>query len=191
MHVDRQSASAIMRLHGTGLPGILPPSAEGRGFTRRHFGAMVAGAFGAMAAPRVARAGGGGPYNSQQGICDALWLIKEQACNLAAYVEGLSVPLTDPGDIAYVTNNVLCTATLGQKVLNDPDSLLFTPPDSWLFWVPLDMFGWTLQQTATESCDRACERWEAWCGGSPAGVAEDVWLAQGLYCRIFETAGIT
>lgn len=156
---------------------------------RRRFGTLLAGSLGGLAIPGTVSAAG--PYGTFEGICDTLLEIKEQVCGIADIVAGDPGPLSDPEQIAAVTQAVFCAATLGQKLISDPDSLLFTPPNAWLFWQPVFSGAWNLTETSTEACDRACDQYELWCAGETQNVAEGVWQAQHLLCRIFLTAGIS
>jgi hypothetical protein len=156
----------------------------------------VAAGLGVLGLTRRAEAGG--QYGNPNVVKDHLQDIKDLACTLADYVEGMEGPLTVPAHLAWVEANILAMAADGQKMLNIPSSLLFSPPSAWLYWMPIDASGMNLGEVAAAACHAACEALERWCeymepGGNPNDAeraAEALWQVQMLYCHLFDVAGI-
>ncbi len=69
----------------------------------------------------------------------------------------------------------------------------------WLHRMPIDAHKMKLTETATETCQAACDALEAYCelseegGNDPAlleQAAEALWQCQQLFCHLFDAAGI-
>ena len=167
-----------------------------QGFGRREFAATVFA--GGVAVLGIAdQASAGASYDDPDVVKQTLQEFKDLACDVAAFVTGLPGPLTDPADKDYVEGQIVQAATMGQKLLNKPISLLFSTPARWLFWMPITTAGLNLTQLADEACTAACEALEAWCDymdfgtpGQDEEAARKLWQTQNLYCPLFEVAGI-
>ena len=124
---------------------------------------------------------------------------KAAVCDVSIELAGLKGPLDDPAQMAWVADQITFAATIGQELLNDETSPLYTTPEMWLHWMPIDAHKMKLTETATEACQAACDALEAYCefieqgGNNPAlleQAAEALWQCQQLFCHLFNAAGI-
>ena len=129
----------------------------------------------------------------------ALQEYKAVVCGIVIGVAGLEGPLDDPAQRDWVAHQITFAATIGQKLLNDETSPLYSTPETWLYWMPIDATGMNLTETGAEACQAACDALEAYCelieqgGNNPAlleQAAEALWQCQLLFCHLFDTAGI-
>ena len=132
-------------------------------------------------------------------VKQALEAHKNAVCLVGTEVAGLEGPLADPHDRAWVAHLITYAATIGQELLTEPTSPLYTAPEKWLYWMPLDASGMNLTEVASAACVRACAALEAYCqlieqdGDNPElleEAAEALWQSQLLFCHLFEAAGI-
>lgn len=164
------------------------------GFGRREFAAsVVIGGLTILGAVQPAHAG----LNNPLTVKELLQEIKDLACSVAVFVTGLPGPLTDPADKVWVEDQIVLAATKGQTLLNKSNSLLYSEPERWLFWMPIDATGLNLTATSDTACQAACDALDAWCdyidNGTPGKdeeAAKALWQTQNLYCHLFEAAGI-
>ncbi len=199
MNEDRRKSSAEHpQAHAAIRPGRSPGRTEDRfpGGGRREFAAAaVAGGLAVLGA--VQRVHAVQALDDPDVVKELLQEIKDLACDVAAFVTGLPGPLTDQADKDYVEGQIIVAATDGEKLLNKKTSLLFSPPERWLFWMPVTTAGLNLTQIADEVCEAACDALDAWCdlidngtAGKDEEAAKALWQTQNLYCHLFEAAGI-
>ena len=182
----------MSRLEGTADPA--PRGARSGELARRDFtlGAITAGLLAAVGAST--RRADAGPVDETK---EYLQEVKDFACAVSDVVAGDPGPLTDEADKIWVRNQVVLGAGAGQRVLTQGP--LFTPPATWLFWMPIDTSQLNLTQTADTACAKACEALEEYCasigpGGTPEqeqAAAEALWQTQQLYCHLLFVAGIS
>ncbi len=124
---------------------------------------------------------------------------KAAVCGVVIAVAGLAGPLDDPAQMAWIADQITFAATIGQELLNDETSPLYTTPETWLYWMPIDATNMNLTETAAEACEAACDALEAYCelieqgGNNPAlleQAAKALWQCQQLFCHLFDAAGI-
>ena len=165
------------------------------GFGRREFAATVFA--GGVAVLGIADQASAASYDDPDVVKQTLQEIKDLACDVAVFVTGLPGPLTDPADKNWVEDQIVLAATTGHQLLNKSSSLLYSGPERWLFWMPIDAKGLNLTETSDTACQAACEALYAWCdfiaNGTPGKdeeAAKALWQTQNLYCHLFEAAGI-
>ena len=124
---------------------------------------------------------------------------KAAVCGVSIEVAGLKGPLVDPAQVDWVADQITFAATIGQELLNDKNGPLYTTPEMWLHWMPIDATKMKLSKTAAEACQAACDALEAYCdligqnANNPAlleQAAEALWQCQQLFCHLFDAAGI-
>ncbi len=189
--VDRSPASWTAQVSARRDGRFLAPHVGRRAFV------AGAAASGLAVLGLVKRAEAGNPYSVPYDVKQALQDIKDAACTVADYVEGLPGPLHGFGRRKWVEARITPAAMVGQNLLNTPSSLLYTTPEIWLYWLPVQTAGMNLTQIADTTCLEACEALEEWCDyvdnnttDADLRAAMALWRTQSLYCHLFEAAGI-